>query len=178
MRMFWSVILLAAVMPASAGSLFELKVGMTWTYVIEGDNDGQVTNKIADAKLILGNRWFQLIEFGDRFWIRNSDIGQVEAVNLFDSDAENVTAIEELVIFKYPATAGEKWNESDSPITYLGKQRLQVPAGDFDCHVYHIHIVGDSYSKYCVAEGVGVIYNESILDDDSKRITKLLEFRR
>lgn len=161
---------------AIAEPLFELRVGASWTYVVSGNEEYIVTNRIMEQRSAQGITWFRLSEYGDTFWIRNSKQGQVEAVDLFNSDFDPAQARNEGLIFKFPANAGDQWNMDFSPTTYRGIRTTKVPAGSFSCHEYFIDMGNGSYSLSCIAEGLGVIYNETVFEDSSREVSRLLRY--
>jgi|GEM_PF-1761569 len=160
--------------PAQAEPLYPLEVGMYWTYQV-GDVEKPVTNRIVSSKNILGNEWYQLNEFGDTFWIRNSDKGQVEAINLWGTGAENVTTIEELLVYKYPYQVGETYMLGEDSITIEAEKTVTVPAGSFQCTPYRIQMTESDYSISCIAQGVGVVENE-FMNQGRLSVSRLLEF--
>jgi hypothetical protein len=162
--------------PAQAEPLYPLEVGMYWTYQV-GDVEKSVTNRIVSSKNILGNEWFQLNEFGDTFWIRNSDKGQVEAINLWGTGAENVTTIEELLVYKYPYQVGETYMLGEDSITIETEKTVTVPAGSFQCTPYRIQMNESDYSISCIAQGVGVVENE-FMNQGRLSVSRLLEYGR
>ena len=162
---------------AFGGQLYDLHVGASWTYVVSAKQETTITNNVVDVREINGNRWYKLIEYGDTYWVRNTDKGQVEAVNFFNSDPSSSSKVEESIIFKFPAKVGEKWWLDELSITYQGIKVLQLPAGEFKCHEYLFNLEGEgNYSLSCVAEGIGVVYNESVFDGVHKKIAKLIKY--
>jgi hypothetical protein len=159
-----------------ADGLFELKSGLSWTYEVEGGNTRKVTNKIHRSAVINGIRWYEMVEYGERFWIRNSDLGQVEAINLYEREPEKNQAVEEAVIFKYPAKIGQSWEVYGGVHTYKGMHKLTVPAGTYECHMYQIDMDGGSYNKSCIAEDIGVIYSESLLEGKEREVSRLISY--
>ena len=158
------------------GYLFDLHVGMSWTYQVEGEDSKTVTNKITAVRTIGGQQWYKLIEYGDIFWVRNTERGQVEAANFFARDPAPEDKPEEALVFKYPVTNGETWDNLESPTTYNGTEVVTVPAGTFECHIYFIDMGNGSYSKSCIANNVGVVYNEFVPDEGSKEISRLIRY--
>jgi hypothetical protein len=159
-----------------AEPLYPLEVGMYWVYELEEDPGNPVTNKVISKKTILGNAWYELEEYGDTFWVRNSDQGQVEAFNLFNTDAQNVSEIEEVVIYRYPYRAGETYSIEEDVITIEGERTITVPAGTFQCIDYRIDMPpGPDYSLNCIAPGVGVVYNEFLMEG-TMSISRLIKY--
>lgn len=175
MRTYLFILLLVS-QAASAEPLFYFHVGTAWTYEVEGSTTSTVTNTVSEVRTVNGKNWYKLVEYGETFWVGNTERGQVEAVNFFDGNPEQLDEPEEVLIFKYPATVGETWNNAGSPTTYKGKQTITVPAGIFDCHVYFIDMGLGYYSKSCIANNVGVVYNEAILENGVKEISKLIKY--
>jgi len=169
-----SVLLLAGT--TLAAPLYPLEVGMYWTYQV-GDVEKSITNRIVSSKNILGNEWFQLNEFGDTFWIRNTDQGQVEAINLWGTGAENVTTIEEILVYKYPYQVGETYMLGEDSITIEADKTVTVPAGTFQCTPYRIQMTESDYSISCIARGVGVIENE-FMNQGRLSVSRLLDYGR
>lgn len=163
---------------ALSDSIFSLHVGDKWIYQIEGGSTNSATNSVAEVRTINGKNWYKLIEFGDSFWVRNTDLGQVEAVNFFDRTPDQFDVADEVLVFKYPAKVGETWPNNDSPVTYRGVKTITVPAGTFDCHEYYIDLGGDYYSLYCIAINIGIIYNEAVLYNRTKEISKLVRYEQ
>ena len=159
-----------------AQGLFTFEVGKYWKYSVSGKKTYEMKNYIARSKIIKGKEWFQLIEYGERFWVSNSSEGQLEAVHLNETEAENTNDLGIALIFKYPAKAGDSWDSAGTPTKYIGIKTITVPAGTFKCHMYHMDLEGRNYSDTCIAEGVGIIYNESILNNQEKEISKLIEY--
>jgi len=163
--------------------LFPLEVGRYWKYRVTGDNQSVVENQIASSLTIGNTRWFESIEYGEKFWIRNSALGQVEAVNLY-TKGENAAVFEQLdpktlheeLMFKFPAEKGESWSTLDNVIAYEGSQTITVPAGKFACRMYSITQYGQTYSHSCIAEGVGIVYSDNILPDGKNEISELVEW--
>ena len=162
---------------ARAESLYDLKVGSTWTYQVEGGSSDTVTNSITGMQQIQGKIWYKLVEYGDTFWVRNDDSGQIEAANFFDSEPTPQDEPEEVLIYKYPAKAGETWDADGTPITYKGLSTVTVPAGTFDCHEYLIDMGPGFYSRSCITAGIGVIYNEAVLEKGVKQVSRLVAYK-
>ena len=132
---------------ANADPLYPLKVDMYWVYELEEDPGNPVTNKVISKKTILGNEWYELEEYGDTFWVRNTAEGQVEAFNLFNTDARDVSQVEEVIIYRYPYRAGETYTIDEDVITIAGERNITVPAGTFQCIEYRIDMPpGPDYS--------------------------------
>jgi hypothetical protein len=159
---------------AAAEPLYPLSVGMYWTYQV-GDNSKPITNKIVSKKSILGNDWYQLNEFGDTFWVRNTNEGQVEAINLWGTAAQNVNSIDELLVYKYPYQDGETYKLGEDSVTVGGIKTITVPAGTFQCIDYRIQMTDTDYSISCVARGVGVVQNE-FMHNGTLTFSKLTEY--
>ena len=159
---------------AQAEPLYPLAVGMYWTYQV-GDVEKPVTNRIVSSKTLLGNKWYQLNEFGDTFWIRNTEQGQVEAINLWGTGAENVTTIEELLVYKYPNQVGETYKLGEDSITIEAEKTVTVPAGTFQCTPYRIQMTESDYSISCIAQGVGVVENE-FMNQGRLSVSRLLKY--
>ena len=156
--------------------LYEFEVGMFWEYSVIGKNSYKVVNHVPRSKIINGKKWFQLVEYGEKFWVANSPQGQIEAVNLYETDAEKTDNLKIELIFKFPATEGDTWVPSETPTRYMGIREITVPAGEFMCHMYHMELGGKYYSDTCIAEGIGVIYSEAVLDNGEKEISKLIRY--
>lgn len=177
MKIFVSLIISLTLCTSLYGQeLYDLEVGKTWKYAVSGKEPYEVVNHISRSKIIDGKRWFQLIEYGEKFWVINSSQGQMEAVNLNETDAEKTDNLGVELIFKFPAHAGETWVSAGTPTKYIGIKEISVPAGKFRCHMYHMDLGGKDYSDTCIAKGVGVIYNEAILDGGEKEISRLLSY--
>jgi len=174
MKLLLVLIALGLPVTAQAEPLYPLAVGMYWTYQV-GDVEKPVTNRIVSSKTILSNKWYQLNEFGDTFWIRNTEQGQVEAINLWGTGAENVTTIEELLVYKYPNKAGETYNLGEDSITIEAEKTVTVPAGTFQCTPYRIQMTEIDYSISCIAQGVGVVENE-FMNQGRLSVSRLLEY--
>jgi hypothetical protein len=170
------ILLFLLSVPAFALSepLYPLAVGMYWTYQV-GDVEKPVTNRIVSSKTILGNEWYQLNEFGDTFWVRNTREGQVEAINLWGTGAENVTTIEELLVYKYPYQVGETYMLGEDSITIEKEKTVTVPAGTFQCTPYHIQMTENDYSISCIAHGVGVVENE-FMNQGKLSVSRLIKY--
>jgi hypothetical protein len=168
----------------ASSPLFPLETGLYWRYEIEKQGETkQVQNWIANSRTIGPYQWFLSVEYGERFWIRNSLQGQVEAVNLYKKKYDapefeklDPKTIHQELLFKYPATPGDTWIMLENTIRYEGLQTLTVPAGTFDCHQYSITQYGQTYSHSCIAEGIGVIYSDNQLPDGQWETSRLLDW--
>jgi len=167
-------------------SLFPMEVSRSWTYRVhfEGKPDSarEVTNGIIETIDIEGVTWYSLQEYGDRFWIRNSDIGQMEAVNIYGRKPHDLEGIDSKVIrqevmFKFPVKKGESWVILENTLRYEGLESKKVPAGEFQCHLYSITQYGQTYSHSCIAEDIGVVYSDNILENGEKEISELLHWQ-
>jgi hypothetical protein len=158
--------------------LFYFHVGSSWTYQVEGGSKGIVTNRVSEMRVVRGKNWYKLIEYGEIFWVGNSELGQVEAVNFFEKTPGQNDKPEEILIFKYPAEVGETWGNVGSPTTYKGIETITVPAGTFDCYLYYIDMGQGDYSKSCIALNIGVVYNESVFNGGAKEISRLLKYEQ
>ena len=158
--------------------LYELRVGLVWHYEIEGAEQKAARSSISRSVVVNDIEWFELIEYGERFWVRNSQQGQVEAVNFYDRELNTSEPIEEVLVFKYPVTVGENWGDTNSKSSYLGRRDVQVQAGTFSCHVYRFDLGAGAYSESCVAEGVGVVFNEFKGSGESIEVSKLVRYER
>ena len=177
MKTLSTMVILVLCTQVQAQVLFELKVGKYWRYAVSGEKQHEVKNYIAKSKIINGREWFQLIEYGEKFWISNSSEGQLEAENLNETEAENTSDLGVSIIFKFPAEVGDSWKTYFGTHTkYIGLKTISVPAGTFTCHMYHMDLRGNDFSNTCIAEGVGVVYNESRLNNQTKEISKLIEY--
>lgn len=157
-------------------SLFEISVGSWWKYKVNKGEAPESISSISDAKVIDGVKWYLLVEDGSKYWIRNSEHGQVEAVNFFDSIPEDDDKAEEIVVFKYPSTKGDTWSYVTDLSTYLGMKDVEVPAGRYKCHMYNIQMSETDYSAVCIAEHVGVVFNEVVLNGGKKMTYELISF--
>lgn len=166
--------------------LFPLAVDQYWVYEILLDDEGAIMeNQITSSQMIGGTEWFLSIEYGEKFWIRNTAEGQVEAVNLY-TKGENAAVFEQLdpktireeLLYKFPAQAGDSWVTLENVLRYDGKKILTVPAGTFECHSYSVapyfaNKQGQTYSHSCIAEGIGVVYSDNTLPDGKLEISRL-----
>jgi hypothetical protein len=168
----------------AATGLFPLAVGEYWVYEIRaGNQTSTVENRITASHTIGDTEWFLSVEYGEKFWIRNSAEGQVEAVNLY-SKSETAAVFEQLdpktlheeLLYKFPAQAGDSWVALENVLRYEGKKTLTVPAGTFECHSYSITQYGQTYSHSCIAEGVGVVYSDNTLPDGQLEISRLKDW--
>lgn len=176
----------------SAAVLFPLSQGQSWVYraYVKGSDKDELDSEpqfkesksyINDIITVDGVDWYQLEEYDNRFWIRNSGAGQMEAVNLFGMKSEdlkgfNPKALREELVFKFPAKEGEVWNAMESTLRYEGLETKKVPAGTFQCHSYAMIQDGIVYSHSCIAEGMGVIYSDSLLENGLYEVSELLFF--
>lgn len=177
-KIITTIILLSLFSSVFGKDLFEFEVGMSWEYRVSGKQSYNVVNRISMSKMINGKMWFQLTEYGEKFWVRNSPQGQVEAINLNETDAEKTDDLGVELIFKFPAKSGETWLSYGSLTKYIGIQEMNVPAGKFMCHMYHMDLGGGEYSDTCIAEGVGVIYNEAVLNGNEKEVSRLIKYEK
>jgi len=161
--------------------LFPLAVGQYWVYEIILDDEGAIIeNHITSSQTLGETEWFLSMEYGEKFWIRNTAEGQVEAVNLY-TKGENAAIFEQLdpktireeLLYKFPAREGDSWVALENVLRYEGKKIFTVPAGTFECHSYSITQYGQTYSHSCIAEGVGVVYSDNVLPDGRLEISRL-----
>lgn len=179
LRMKYKILLLLFVSPyINAEPLFYFHAGSSWTYQVDGYKNYKVTNKVTEVKTIDGQNWYKLLEYGETFWVTNKEGGQFEAVNFFEKSPSQIDKAEEVLVFKFPAKIGEKWNNNSSPTTYLGVQTIIVPAGEFQCHMYNIDMGQSNYSNSCIAKDVGVVFNEAQLENKPKETSKLLYYKQ
>ncbi|WP_417585875.1 hypothetical protein [Nitrincola sp.] len=171
-----SIALFCFTQSAFADSLFSLTVGAKWIYELEGGTSKTITNSIKEVRTVDGKDWYRLSEYGETFWVRNTEQGQVEAVNFVNQDPDQLNNPEEILVFKYPAEVGETWPNMGSPTTYKGIQTYTVPAGTFDCHEYYIDLGEGYYSRSCIAIDIGVVYNVAVLDGGKKEVSKLIRY--
>jgi len=177
--MNYKILLLLIITPCVyADPLFYFHAGSSWTYQVDGNKRYKITNKIVEVKIVDGQNWYKLSEYGETFWVTNKEHGQFEAINFFEKTPSQIARAEEVLVFKYPAKVGETWNNNYSPTTYLGIYNIIVPAGEFQCHMYKIDMGNGDYSKTCIAKDVGVVYNEAKLNKGSKEISKLLYYEQ
>jgi len=160
-----------------ADSLFDLKKGSTWTYEVVDVQKYKVVNKVSAVKNIRGVNWYKLIEYEEVFWVRNSERGQIEAVNFVDISLSQTVTPVEVLIYKYPAEKGDEWDVFGSPVRYQGLQKVTVPAGSFNCHMYFFDMGNSNYSKTCIAKDIGVVYNENVLNNKTKEVSKLIAYK-
>ncbi len=172
-----ALVLLLLPMTANADALFDLHVGDTWHYETSGDPNDSVTNRISEIRTNAGATWYRLIEYGETYWVRNSESGQVEAIDYFETDLPEQPKAQESLIFKFPATPGDSWRTGETIIRYEGIEEIQVPAGTYKCHMYLFDMGADS-SKTCIAKDIGVIYNEFRIGDEPPRISRLQSFAK
>jgi hypothetical protein len=164
--------------------LFSLETGRYWKYqVTRGERASTVENTISSSKRIGDIEWFESIEYGDRYWIRNGNQGQVEAVNLYTKDENDAVfeqidpkVIHEELIFKYPATPGDRWETLENTLRFEGTKSMDVPAGHFTCLMYSITQYGQTYSHSCIAPGVGVVYSDNTLPDGGLEVSRLIKW--
>jgi len=158
-----------------ADALYDFKVGTKWTYAIDGSSE-TVTNFVEDKVTTKNGRtWFKLVEYGESFWVANSEHGQIEAFEHYNASLKSGALPKEYLVFKFPAQVGEVWNKTDVPTTYEGIVTLEVPAGKYDCHLYVIDMADGNFNKSCIAEGVGVVYSESVLNNGPKETARLIK---
>jgi hypothetical protein len=171
----------ASPIETSAATLFPLEVGQYWVYEIRlGEEKALVENHIAGSQTIDGTEWFLSVEYGEKFWIRNSEEGQVEAVNLY-TKSEHAAVFEQLdaktlreeLLFKFPARPGDSWITLENVLRYEGIKTYTVPAGTFECHHYSITQYGVAYSRSCIAEGIGIVYSDNLDASGEWEISRL-----
>ena len=178
MRTIITLIILFSVQLVLAEELYQLRVGLAWYYELEGASQETVRSSINRSVVANGVQWFELTEYGERFWVRNTSQGQVEAVNYFDSDFNVSGPVEEALVYKFPTAIGETWGDPESPTTYLGLRKITVPAGTFECHVYRFDLGGGAFSESCIAERIGVVFNEFKNDSGNTEVSKLLRLEK
>jgi len=160
------------------GDLYKLRVGLVWQYELEGAEQKVAKNSIIRSVVVNEVEWFELSEYGERFWVRNTEQGQVEAVNFFDRDIDLSEPAEEVLIFKHPASVGETWGRPNSPTSYLGLREVTVPAGTFNCHMYRFDLNAGAFSESCIAEEIGVVVNRFKRSDGSTEVSKLSRYEK
>lgn len=161
---------------AHAEVLYDLNVGAEWFYETEGMAAENGVARIDESRTVDGITWYRLYEFGDVFWVRNGEGGQIEAFEVGEDGFGARGAGEEVLVFRYPTEPGDSWEFHGTQVIYLGVQSMDVPAGSFDCHAYHLDMGEGDYSLSCFAAEVGLIYNESVLDGGAKSVARLLRF--
>ncbi|MBZ2190548.1 hypothetical protein K8B33_15670 [Alcanivorax sp. JB21] len=161
---------------AHAEELFALNAGAEWFYEMEGGEAPEAVVRIDETRSVHGVVWYRLDEFGDVFWVRNGDGGQIEAVEAGDNGPDEKRFYEEVLVFRYPAEPGERWELFDTEFTYQGLRPVDVPAGRFDCHAYHLDMGDGRYALSCFVPKIGLVYSESVLDDGEKTVARLVRF--
>jgi hypothetical protein len=176
LRLFVFTLLFVRVVFAQEDVLYPLTNGSSWTYNVIAKKNYTVTNKIVEEKLIDGVKWYKLHEYDSILWVRNNKLGQVEAANYFGKETPPLEKAQEVVAFKFPVKLGDTWEYNGAIVTYKGIERMEVPAGIFECHVYYIDLGDDFYDKLCIAKDIGIVYNEEIVEDNDKEISKLIKY--
>ncbi len=174
---------------AAADALFPLETGQFWTYNVTNTNGltakSEMINRVVTSVQIGNITWYQLDEFEETFWIRNGNEGQLEAVTLFDRSGEELRtelerlipqAVREELLFKFPVDTGDEWDMFDSTVRYDGTQNFSVPAGNFDCHMYSVSQLGHIYSRSCIAENVGIVYSDLVLENGDTVTSRLVKW--
>lgn len=163
--------------------LFPLAVGSHWKYRT-GDSATLTENAITGSLLIGDTRWFLYREYGEKFWIRNGAKGQLEAVNLYNKGESaaifeqlDAKSVREELLFRFPAKPGDTWTMLENEIRYEGRRDMTVPAGSFSCHFYSITQYGQTYSHTCIAEQVGIVFSDNLLDDGRWENSVLVEWQ-
>ena len=175
-KIYVVVLILLIVSHHSVGAgLYDLRSGRVWVYAIEGAEQN-ATSSIERSIKINDVDWYELVEYGERFWIRNTPQGQVEAANFFEREINLSEPIEEIMVFKYPASVGDEWGDMGAKSSYLGLRNVRVPAGAFDCHLYRFELGEGAYSESCVAEGIGVVFNEFKNSAGKLDVSKLVRY--
>jgi len=156
-------------------ALIPLAVGNSWSYVQVGGTE-TATAEVLKSKNREGSSWFLYKEFGDIFWIRNDEEGQVEAINAFGVH-ELPGNLEEEVVLYSPGKAPTAYRNSGGDTQYKScEEQLTVPAGTFPCHIYTIDLGDGSSSVNYYSPGVGLIRNEFTTDTGTV-IFELTEYR-
>ena len=155
---------------------YELRTGLTWTYELTGGEQNEVINSVPRSVVIDGVEWFELNEYGERFWVRNTEQGQVEAVNYYERDLDASEPIVESLVYKFPVLVDETWGDPDSPVIYLGLRDVTVPAGEFTCHLYRFDLGDGATSESCVSNGAGVVLNEFKNVDGTRQVSRLVRY--
>jgi hypothetical protein len=140
---------------AGDDELIPLQIGNTWEYV-NAQGGGELKRTFVDKKQVIdGQEWFLLNEFGSRFWVRNGNRVQYEAVDYFDMDEIDGDLNEEIVLditrSEYTFEGVEKVISGKCP------KQITVPAGTFDCYAIQMVLDQESYSVTFYALGVGVV---------------------
>jgi hypothetical protein len=183
------LLVFALCMRVGADTLFPLEPGKFWTYRVTNNSglttEPEIINRVVTSVKIGDVTWYQLDEFEETFWIRNSSEGQLEAVNLFDRDGKELRtelerlipqAVREQLLFKFPVAEGDEWEVFDSTVRYDGTLNISVPAGNFDCHMYSVSQLGHIYSRSCIAENVGIVYSDLVLENGDTVTSRLVKW--
>ena len=161
---------------AAAAELYPLTVGSWWTYKVSGENYTETTNRVTESKVIGGKTWYRLIDHGDTFWVRNGPEGQVEAMALFGTDADQpVDALDETLVFKYPVSPGAVYALGEDQVRVDGERTITTAGGEFVCLQYVIGMGGESFAAQCITPGVGPVEIEFFFDG-RRSVSRLVDY--
>lgn len=175
-RLACAVLLVGTVQVAAAGELYPLTVGSWWTYKVSGENYTEATNRIAESGLIGSKTWYRLIDHGETFWVRNGPEGQVEAMALFGTDADQpVDALDETLVFKYPVSPGTVYPLGEAQqVSVVGERTLTTGGREFTCIQYVIEMDGD-FAAQCITPGVGPVEIE-VSAGGRRSVSRLVDY--
>jgi len=148
-------------------ALIPLDIGNRWVFTELGNNATHIVNVIKSSTAN-DNTWYLYNEFGDKFWLRNHNGYQYEAIDAFDKELPNSVTYSEIVFYP-PDKTPDTYKSSGGDIKYSKCEKpLTVPAGTFPCHIYRVDLGYGNYSINYYAIGIGLIRNEYATDRGTK----------
>ncbi len=138
--------------------IFPLKSGNSWTYEYKNTETTIITNLYVEKDTIIqGEIWYKMLtdstytnyykNFDDGLWSLDiRDFSYYKPSNL---------------IYKYPAKANDEYYVNYEKIKIVSTdQKVEVPAGTFNCYVYQLNNSFSEiryYNEICLSPGTGII---------------------
>ncbi|WP_248723280.1 hypothetical protein [Seonamhaeicola sp. ML3] len=180
--------------------LIPLKVNNEWTYkqfiydkTKSKTTEKIVINKVSDLKKHDGQTWYLLKEFGDEFYVQNTDEGQISAefdkntliqTSLFLKNPDSI----EFTPFEYTEVTKQNDLEGNSNIPDIDTNKITLVSKDvpiiienqkYNCHEYEVNPIleaDDEIESYKITMyielGTGIV--KHIIEDDYEIVTSEL----
>ncbi|PXF31531.1 hypothetical protein WH50_09515 [Pokkaliibacter plantistimulans] len=136
-----------------------LKVGNSWSYVVNGDPARLVSSKVEKIQMLNGQPWYYYDVLGTGHWVRgNADGSLDEAVDFYQAPAltEATPRVEQNLVS--PNGQQRDYQNEGGWINYQHcKLPLRVPAGVFDCDMYTFKTGINEKRIEFYAKGVGLV---------------------
>ena len=133
--------------PSKTGwEFFPLKIGNIWNYQSFYDNDTiYITFHIQRDTIINYQKWYEIaIDSMSYVYYQNKSTG-LWAYNIYNFGDDNPSCL----LYKYPAKTNEEYVVERDTIKVISiGQKVEVPAGNFNCYVYHMSGIGGMGSLY------------------------------